>query len=73
MKRVNPKYILREWQVVPAYKEAADCNYALTRELQDIMTQPFAEQPKEIEEKYYQLKPPQFFGAGGTSHYSCSS
>lgn len=44
MKRVNPKYLLREWFVVPAYKEAATGNYALTRQLQDIMTQPYAEQ-----------------------------
>jgi len=73
MKRVNPKYILREWFVVPAYKEAAVGNYDLIHELQDIMTQPYAEQSKEIEDKYYRLKPPQFFEAGGTSHYSCSS
>ncbi|MEB8434284.1 protein adenylyltransferase SelO family protein [Cocleimonas sp. KMM 6892] len=73
MKRVNPKYILREWFVVPAYKNAAVGNYDLIRELQDIMTQPYAEQSKEIEDKYYRLKPPQFFEAGGTSHYSCSS
>ncbi|KAG1682721.1 UPF0061 protein ORF18 [Nymphon striatum] len=70
MKCVNPKYSLREWFVVPAYKEAAAGNYALTRELQDIMTQPYAEQSKEIEEKYDKLKPSQFFEAGGTSHYN---
>ena len=73
MKRVNPKYILREWFVVPAYKEAAAGNYALTRELQEVMTQPYAEQSKEVEGKYDRLKPSQFFEAGGTSHYSCSS
>ncbi len=73
MKRVNPKYLLREWFVVPAYKQAAAGNYALIRELQGIMTQPYAEQTKEVEEKYHRLKPFQFFEAGGTSHYSCSS
>ncbi len=73
MRRVNPKYSLREWFVVPAYKEAATGNYALTRELQEVMTHPYAEQSKEFEEKYYRLKPWQFFEAGGTSHYSCSS
>lgn len=73
MKRVNPKYILREWFVVPAYKAAAARNYALTRELQDIMTQPYAEQSKEVEGEYDRRKPSQFFGTGGTSHYSCSS
>ena len=73
MKLVNPKYSLREWFVVPAYKQAAAGNYALVRELQDVMTQPYAEQSKEIEEKYYRLKPPEFFELGGLSHLSCSS
>ncbi|MFT4726643.1 MAG: hypothetical protein ACI9UN_001138 [Granulosicoccus sp.] len=73
MKRVNPKYILREWFVVPAYKLAAAGNYALTRELQGIMTQPYAEQSQGVEGEYDRLKPSQFFESGGTSHYSCSS
>lgn len=73
MKSVNPKYSLREWFVVPAYKAAAEQNYALIRELQDVMTDPYAEQSQAIEEKYNRLKPSQFFEAGGFSHYSCSS
>lgn len=73
MKRVNPKYILREWFVLPAYQQATSGNYALIRELQEIMTQPYAEQSKEIEDKYYRLKPPEFFKMGGVSHLSCSS
>ena len=73
MKLVNPKYMMREWFVVPAYKEAAVGDYDLIRELQDVMTQPYAEQSMEVEEKYNRLKPSQFFNAGGTSHYSCSS
>jgi uncharacterized protein YdiU (UPF0061 family) len=73
MKLVNPKYILREWFVVPAYQQATAGNYAIVRELQEIMTQPYAEQSKEIEDKYYRLKPFEFFELGGTSYYSCSS
>ena len=73
MKRVNPKYILREWFVVPAYQQAAAGNYALLRELQDVMTQPYAEQSKKMEDKYYSLKPLEFFEVGGLSHLSCSS
>jgi uncharacterized protein YdiU (UPF0061 family) len=73
MKSVNPKYILREWFVVPAYKDAAAGNYALTREVQDVMTQPYTEQSQAVEDKYNRLKPSEFFNAGGTSHYSCSS
>ncbi|MAA64074.1 MAG: hypothetical protein CL581_04740 [Alteromonadaceae bacterium] len=73
MKRVNPKYSLREWLVVPAYKQAAAGDYTLLRELQNVMTQPYAEQSKDIEEKFYRLKPSAFFELGGSSHYSCSS
>jgi uncharacterized protein YdiU (UPF0061 family) len=73
MKRVNPKYSLREWLVVPAYQQAAKGNYTLIRELQDVMTQPYAEQSKDVEAKYYRLKPPEFFAVGGLSHLSCSS
>ncbi|WP_417228415.1 protein adenylyltransferase SelO [Amphritea sp.] len=73
MKRVNPKYSLREWLVVPAYQQAAVGNYALIRELQEVMTQPYAEQSQAVEDKYYRLKPAEFFELGGMSHYSCSS
>ncbi|MFT5117807.1 MAG: hypothetical protein ACI9NY_001340 [Kiritimatiellia bacterium] len=73
MKLVNPKYSLREWFMVPAYQQAAAGNYALVRELQEVMTQPYAEQSKQVEEKYYRLKPREFFAVGGLSHLSCSS
>jgi uncharacterized protein YdiU (UPF0061 family) len=73
MKQVNPKYTMREWFVVPAYQQAAAGNYALLRELQDIMTQPYTEQSKGVEQEYYRLKPPELFAIGGSSHYSCSS
>ena len=73
MKSVNPKYILREWFVKPAYQQASVGNYALIRELQEVMTQPYAEQSQEVEDKYYRLKPLEFFDVGGISHLSCSS
>jgi uncharacterized protein YdiU (UPF0061 family) len=73
MKRVNPKYTLREWLLAPAYQQAATGNYALVRELQEVMTQPYAEQSKEVEEKYYKLKPSEFNEVAGVSHLSCSS
>lgn len=73
MKLVNPKYILREWFVMPAYQQAAAGDYTLVRELQDVMTQPYAEQSKEVEDKYYRMKPLEFFSVGGVSHLSCSS
>lgn len=73
MKRVNPKYILREWFLAPAYSQASAGDYALVRELQKVMTQPYAEQSQEVEEKYYRLKPTELFDIGGVSHLSCSS
>ncbi|RRQ20352.1 hypothetical protein D5687_09835 [Guyparkeria sp. SCN-R1] len=73
MKRVNPKYTLREWFLVPAYQQAAAGDYSAIRELQEVMNQPYAEQSKAVEEKYYRLKPSSLFHVGGVSHYSCSS
>jgi uncharacterized protein YdiU (UPF0061 family) len=73
MKRVNPKYSLREWFLVDGYQQAGTGNYAPLRELQDVMTQPYAEQSKDVEEKYYRLKPSEFFEVGGLSYMSCSS
>lgn len=73
MKLVNPKYSLREWFVVPAYQQAAAGDYTLLRELQDVITQPYAEQPEDVEKKYFRLKPPALSDVGGVSHLSCSS
>jgi len=73
MRLVNPKYSLREWFVMPAYQQASERNYSLARELQDVITQPYAEQSKDVEEKYYRLKPSELFEVGGLSYYSCSS
>ena len=73
MRLVNPKYSLREWFVMPAYQQASERSYSLVRELQDVITQPYAEQSKDVEEKYYRLKPSELFEVGGLSYYSCSS
>lgn len=73
MKLVNPKYILREWFLVPAYQQAASGDYTLIGELQEVMTNPYAELSSEMEEKYYRKKPSHFFEVAGISHVSCSS
>jgi uncharacterized protein YdiU (UPF0061 family) len=73
MKLVNPKYSLREWFLVHAYKQASAGNYSTVRQLQEVMAQPYAEQSKDVEEKYYRLKPAELFELGGLSHLSCSS
>ncbi len=71
MKTANPKYILREWQLAPAYQQASQGDYSLIHELQAVMTQPYAEQRENM--SYYALKPAAYFGLGGVSHMSCSS
>ena len=73
MKQVNPKYSLREWFLVPAYQEAEKTNYTLIKELQEVMTNPYAEQLSEVEKKFYKEKPSEFFDIAGISHISCSS
>ncbi|AWB68901.1 hypothetical protein C2869_03060 [Saccharobesus litoralis] len=73
MKRVNPKYTWREWLVVPAYQQAAAGDYRLINELQQVLTNPYDEQTKMIEDKFYQLRPNELLNVGGVNHYSCSS
>ena len=73
MKSINPKYAWREWLIVPAYEKAAKGDYSLVKELQEVLSDPYSEQSSDIEEKYYRLKPKEFFRLGGVSHYSCSS
>jgi uncharacterized protein YdiU (UPF0061 family) len=73
MKQINPKYTLREWFLVPAYKAAQNGDYSLIHELQAVMTHPYTEQSSETEHKYYRKKPDEFFEIAGISHISCSS
>ena len=73
MKLINPKYTLREWFLVPAYKAAQMGEYGLIHELQEVMSHPYEEQSGEIQEKYYREKPLEFFDKAGISHVSCSS
>ena len=73
MKKFNPKYTWREWLIKPAYETAQNDDYSLIKELQDLLERPYEEQSIELQRKYDRLKPEKFFGAGGISHYSCSS
>ena len=73
MESVNPKVTWREWLIAPAYQQAEHGNTILIQELQEVFSHPYKEQEGELKAKYDQLKPRQFFHAGGVSHYSCSS
>ncbi len=73
MRLVNPKYTWREWLVAEAYQQAANWDYTLVKELQTVLSHPYAEQSGEVEAKFYQRKPQEYFRAGGISQFSCSS
>jgi uncharacterized protein YdiU (UPF0061 family) len=73
MQRVNPAITWREWLVVPAYERAAQGDFSLIQELQTVFSRPYEALPAELAATYDQLKPREFFNAGGVSHYSCSS
>jgi uncharacterized protein YdiU (UPF0061 family) len=73
MQRVNPAITWREWLIAPAYEQAAQGDYGLVRELQEVFRHPYDALPAELAATYDRLKPREFFNAGGVSHYSCSS
>ncbi len=73
MKRINPKYTLREWFLVPAYKAAEKGEYAPMKALQAVMNQPYDDQSEAIAGQYYRQKPAELFAIAGISHVSCSS
>ena len=73
MQRVNPAITWREWLIAPAYQQAAQGDMRLIAELQQVFSTPYADLPAELASIYDRLKPQEFFGAGGVSHYSCSS
>ncbi|TCV80091.1 protein adenylyltransferase SelO [Sulfurirhabdus autotrophica] len=74
MKRVNPKYIPREWMMVEAYRSATDAgDFSLVQKLHDVLADPYGEQSEAMAALYYKKKEEKFFDLGGTSHCSCSS
>jgi len=73
MRRANPAITWREWLIAPAYEQAARSDYSLVHELQTVFLNPYEPLSAELAARYDQLRPREFFGAGGISHYSCSS
>jgi uncharacterized protein YdiU (UPF0061 family) len=73
MQRVNPAITWREWLIAPAYVQAAEGDFSLVKELQEVFRHPYDALPVELAATYDRLKPREFFNAGGVSHYSCSS
>ena len=73
MLKVNPAITWREWLVAPAYQRAEQGDYSLVAELQQVFRDPYATPSTPPGERMAELKPREFFNAGGVSHYSCSS
>ena len=73
MQLANPAMTWREWLIAPAYEQAAHGDYSLVHELQKVFAKPYESLLMELAARYDQLKPEEFFNAGGISHYSCSS
>ena len=73
MQRVNPAITWREWLIAPAYQQAEQGDNSLIQELQALFSSPYTAPSSELASRYDQLRPRQFFSAGGISHYSCSS
>ena len=73
MQLTNPAITWREWLIAPAYEQAAHADYSNVHELQKVFAKPYESLPVELAARYDQLKPEEFFNAGGISHYSCSS
>ena len=72
MRRTNPATTWREWLIAPAYEQAAHGDYSLVHELQTVFRNPYEPLSAELAARYDQLRPREFFGTGGISHYSCS-
>ena len=74
MKRVNPKYIPREWMMVEAYRSATDeGDYSQVHHLHKVLEDPYGEQSEAVAALFYKKKEERLFDLGGTSHCSCSS
>jgi uncharacterized protein YdiU (UPF0061 family) len=73
MRRTNPRLTWREWLIAPAYQQAEQGDTRLIRELQEVLSHPYDEPSAEVAARYDRRRPPEFFNAGGVSHYSCSS
>jgi uncharacterized protein YdiU (UPF0061 family) len=73
MRRVNPAITWREWLIAPAYQQAEQGDNNLIQELQALFSAPYDTPANDLASRYDQLRPREFFRAGGISHYSCSS
>jgi serine/tyrosine/threonine adenylyltransferase len=73
MRMANPKYILREWMMVKAYKDAANKDYDELHSLFQLIQNPYDEGTPDQQTRYYRRTPAEADLAAGTAFMSCSS
>lgn len=73
MRRMNPRYALRERLVAPAYEAAEQGDYARVRALQALFNAPYVDQDGELAAQSDRKRPSAYERRGGVAHYSCSS
>jgi uncharacterized protein YdiU (UPF0061 family) len=67
MRKVNPKYILRNYLAQQAIEKAQQGDYGMVRELAELLKHPFDDQP---DKEAYAKLPPEW---GKKMEISCSS
>jgi len=58
MKLASPKYIMRNWMMTMAYERAEQGDFSLVDELLEVLRDPYGEQSKEVQDKWFQKTPP---------------
>ena len=71
MRKVNPKYVLRNYMAQLAIEAAEAGDFELIDELHELLKKPYDEQPKH--EKWYAQRPDWAKNKVGSSMLSCSS
>ena len=72
MRRVNPKYVLRNWMAQLAIDAAEKEDYSVAIELYELMKSPYDDQP-EYDDKWFKKRPEWARNRVGCSMLSCSS
>lgn len=70
MIKANPKFVLREWMLVDAYKGAAKNNYAVAKGLHELVQHPYDEGTEDQVKNYYRRTPEKVQMSGGTAFMS---
>ena len=73
MLSVNPKFVLREWMLVKAYRELASGPISEVFDLYELIQRPYEEGTELQNRKYYRSTPDDAVMAAGTAFMSWSS